>query len=59
MVLDPAVFEAEKLAARDLQNVHFVDLSDHLCREDVCWSVRELGSYTVTTIISRPTSRTT
>jgi hypothetical protein len=40
-VLDPAIFEAEKLGARDLENVHFIDLTDQICQKDVCWSVHE------------------
>ncbi len=39
-VLDPAIFEAERLGARNLENVHFIDLSDLLCHEDVCWAIR-------------------
>jgi peptidoglycan/LPS O-acetylase OafA/YrhL len=40
-VLDPAIFEAEKAAARDLPHVHFIDLTDQFCRNDVCWAVEE------------------
>ena len=38
--LDPAVFEAEKAGARDLPNIHFIDLTDQLCQRDGCWVVK-------------------
>jgi hypothetical protein len=39
--LDPALFEAEKEAARGLPNVHFLDLTDQLCRADACWATSQ------------------
>ena len=39
--LNPAIFEAEKSGARDLQDVHFIDLTDQLCRGEVCWAVQK------------------
>ena len=39
-VLNPAVFEAEKAGAQGLPNVHFIDLTDRLCRQKVCWTVQ-------------------
>jgi hypothetical protein len=39
--LNPAVFEAEKESVSGLPNVHFIDLTDRLCRTDVCWSVQQ------------------
>lgn len=40
VVLNEAVFEAEKASVSDLRNVHFFDLTDQLCNKDVCWAVR-------------------
>ena len=40
VVLNTAIFEVEKSSARDLQNIHFIDLTDALCRADVCWSIQ-------------------
>lgn len=34
--LNPAVFEAEKAAARGLPGVHFIDLTSYFCQGDVC-----------------------
>ena len=31
-MLDPAIFEAEKSGARDLENIHFIDLTDQVCQ---------------------------
>jgi peptidoglycan/LPS O-acetylase OafA/YrhL len=39
--LDPAIFEAEKAAARGLANVHLLDLTGQFCGDDTCWAVRE------------------
>lgn len=39
-VVDPAIFDAEKAAARDPQNVHFIDMIDQLCQKNVCWAVQ-------------------
>jgi len=39
-VIDPAIFDAEKAAARDLQNIHFIDMADQLCQKNVCWAVQ-------------------
>jgi peptidoglycan/LPS O-acetylase OafA/YrhL len=39
--LDPAIFEAEKAAARGLANVHFLDLTGQFCGDDTCWAVRD------------------
>ena len=39
--LDPAVFEAEKASASGLPNVHFVDLTDRLCRGNSCAAVQD------------------
>jgi hypothetical protein len=36
VVLNPAVFEAEKAGARDLSNVRFIDITDRLCQMDIC-----------------------
>lgn len=38
--LNLAAFEAEREGARGLPNVHFIDLTDQLCKEAICWSVR-------------------
>jgi len=38
--LDPAVFEAEKAAARGLPDVHFIDLTDRLCQRNICGTVQ-------------------
>ena len=38
--LSAAVFESEKAGGRGLPNVHFIDLTDRLCRKDVCWTVQ-------------------
>jgi peptidoglycan/LPS O-acetylase OafA/YrhL len=38
--LNPAVFDAEKAAARNLKNVHLLDMSDQLCEGNVCWAVK-------------------
>jgi len=38
--LNPAAFEAEIAGARGLPNIHFIDLTDQLCHEEVCWTVR-------------------
>jgi len=38
--LDPAVFEAEKVGARGLPNVHFIDLTDLFCSKSVCRTVQ-------------------
>jgi hypothetical protein len=38
--LNLAAFEAEREGARGLSNIHFIDLTDQLCEEEVCWSVR-------------------
>jgi peptidoglycan/LPS O-acetylase OafA/YrhL len=40
-VLNAAVFESEKAGARDLSNVHFIDITDRLCHMDICWAVQE------------------
>ena len=37
--LNPAMFEAERAGARGLPNVYFIDLTDRLCQEDICWVV--------------------
>jgi hypothetical protein len=39
--LDPAIFAAEKAAAQGLSNVHFIDMTDQLCREDTCWTLQK------------------
>jgi len=39
-VVDPAVFDAEKAAARDLQNVYFIDMTEQLCHNNVCSAVQ-------------------
>jgi hypothetical protein len=39
-VLNAAAFESEKAGAHGLPNVHFIDLTDRLCRKDVCWAVQ-------------------
>jgi peptidoglycan/LPS O-acetylase OafA/YrhL len=39
-VVDPAIFDAEKAAARDLQNVYFIDMTDQLCYNEVCSAVQ-------------------
>ncbi len=36
--LDPGVFEAEKAGAQGLLNIHFIDLTDRLCNNNVCWA---------------------
>jgi hypothetical protein len=38
--LKPAVFEAEKISARGLPNIHFIDLTDQFCQGEVCWAMR-------------------
>jgi peptidoglycan/LPS O-acetylase OafA/YrhL len=38
--LNPAVFEAEKAGASGLTRVHFLDLTDHFCRGDICPAVQ-------------------
>ena len=39
--LNPEIFEAETAAARNLRNVHLLDMTDQFCGEDVCWAMRE------------------
>jgi peptidoglycan/LPS O-acetylase OafA/YrhL len=39
-VVDPAIFDAERAAARDLQNIYFIDMTDQLCHNDVCSAVQ-------------------
>ena len=39
-VVDPAIFDAERAAARDLQNVYFIDMTDQLCHNNVCSAVQ-------------------
>ena len=39
-VLNPAVFEAEKEGAQGLPNIHFIDLTDRLCQQNVCPTVQ-------------------
>jgi peptidoglycan/LPS O-acetylase OafA/YrhL len=39
-VVDPAIFDAEKVAARDLQNVHLIDMIDQLCQKNICFAVQ-------------------
>jgi peptidoglycan/LPS O-acetylase OafA/YrhL len=39
--LNPAIFAAEKVAARGLPNVQFIDLTDQLCGERVCWAEKQ------------------
>ena len=41
VVLSPAIFEAERAAAQNLQNVHFIDLTEQLCQREVCWAVQK------------------
>jgi peptidoglycan/LPS O-acetylase OafA/YrhL len=36
IVVDPAIFDAEKAAARHLKNVYFIDMIDQLCQKSVC-----------------------
>jgi hypothetical protein len=38
--VNPAVFAAEKSAARNLTNVYFIDMMDEFCYKDSCWPVR-------------------
>jgi len=38
--LDPELFEAEKTAARDLPDVHFLDMTDVLCGDNLCQTVQ-------------------
>lgn len=38
--LNPAIFEAERAAARGLPNVHFLDLTDQFCQRGMCWTVQ-------------------
>jgi hypothetical protein len=35
-VLDPAVANAERVAAAGISNVHYVDFTDHFCSHDMC-----------------------
>ena len=39
-VLDSAIFQAERAAAQGLPNIHFIDLTDQFCQEDVCSTVQ-------------------
>ena len=39
--LDPAIFEAERVAARGLPNVHFVDLTDQFCDGNICPAIQK------------------
>lgn len=39
--LNPAVFEAEKAGARGLSNVHLLDVTNQLCRENTCWAIQK------------------
>jgi len=43
--LRPAAFAAEQAAARSIHNVRFVDLTDALCDQKVCWA--EKGGFPV------------
>jgi hypothetical protein len=36
VVLDPAIFRAEEVAAQGLPNIHFIDLTDQFCQGDIC-----------------------
>jgi hypothetical protein len=40
-VLNAAVFESEQAGARGLPNVHFIDLTDHICQKDICRPVQK------------------
>jgi hypothetical protein len=40
-VVDPAIFAAENAAARNLQNVQFIDMIDELCHKNVCPAVQD------------------
>jgi peptidoglycan/LPS O-acetylase OafA/YrhL len=39
LAVDPAIFEAEETAAQGLRGVHFIDLTDQLCPQDVCRAI--------------------
>jgi peptidoglycan/LPS O-acetylase OafA/YrhL len=38
--INPAAFEAERAGSRGLPNIHFLDLTDRLCHEEVCRTVQ-------------------
>ena len=40
IVLDTAIFEAQKEASSGLQNIYFIDLTDALCQAEICWAVQ-------------------
>ena len=37
--LNPAIFQSENIAARNLTHIHFVDMTDNFCTNGVCASV--------------------
>jgi hypothetical protein len=39
--LDESVFETEKISARGLPNVRFLDLTDQMCDKTACWAVKK------------------
>jgi peptidoglycan/LPS O-acetylase OafA/YrhL len=40
-VLNAAVFESEQAGARGFSNVHYIDLTDHICQIDICRPVQD------------------
>ena len=43
IVLNAAVFQSEQAGARGLSNVHFIDVTDRICQQEICRPVQRNG----------------
>jgi hypothetical protein len=43
IVLNAAVFESEQAGALGLSNVHFIDVTDRICQQEICRPVQRNG----------------
>ena len=43
IVLNAAVFQSEQAGARGLSNVHFLDITDRICQQNICRPIQKNG----------------
>jgi len=43
IVLNAAVFQSEQAGARGLSNVHFIDITDRICQQNICRPIQKDG----------------